>query len=420
MRRAAVGLLAVTALAGCSTFAPEEGRVSEINKSAGGYAEQAILLNVIRAQKYEPLSFVTVTGLDGTTSVQGSLGFGGFTLGPHLPTSPHTFLLGPDAVARTGSNTFHVSVVDDPASFVALLSPMTPATIAFFINQGYPRELLFFLAVDRITVQPPAKAGAAAAPATYRNDPTDAGYGDFIGVMASLLRNGLVAELDVGSVPSGRSLPGSTLCFDASLPVPAFARTASPAPVAGTCVGAQWLDATPAAGASPGGGAGAGPGMVSGGDGTLWVASADGKAIRHLVPGKPPEEFPQPAQPKTPGKPRLIAFPVTDGDGVTYQIYFRSVYSVYSYLGALRRGAHGRPTDISNLLPPDSSNSGGILNITADRTGCFAEVDYDHGHYCVPATANNTKRVFSLLHQLQELSTAPSNAPTTLTVTAVP
>jgi hypothetical protein len=96
------------------------------------------------------------------------------------------------------------------------------------------------------------------------------------------------------------------------------------------------------------------------------------------------------------------------------------VYGVYAYLGALRRGVGGRPTDISNLLKLDADGKGGILDITATRGDCFAAIDYEGRHYCVPQRADNTKRLFNLLHQLQEISTAPSNAPTTLTVTNVP
>jgi hypothetical protein len=419
---AAVGLaLAVfcsALLSGCATFRPEEGRIGEINKSASDYTEQAVLLNVVRSERYEPLSFLVVTGLDGTTSLTGSLGFAGFTLGPHPAASPRDFLIGPNAVSRTGSNTFHVSVIDDPPSFVALLSPLTPATLAFFANEGYPRELLFFLMVDHIRVTRP-EPGARAK--LYRNDPSDtAAFPDFIGVMATLLRDGLTAEIDVAGVPSGRALPKSALCFDPSLPPPPFVDTGSAAAAGGgfgaSCENARWVEAAGAASAPP-------PlnlGMVAAPDGSLWTPLPGGMVIRHLVPGKPPEDFELPPRKKDPATAPLIAFPLVDPDGTKYEVSFRSVYGVYAYLGALRRGVGGRPTDISNLLKLDSDGKGGILDITGVRGDCFTAVDYEGGHYCVPTRADNTKRLFNVLRQLQEISTAPSNAPTTLTVTNVP
>ena len=416
----AASVLAVSLLlAGCATFRPEEGRISEINKSQSDYTEQSVLLNVVRSEKYEPLSFVVVTGLDGTNSLSGSLGFGGFTLGPHLHSNPRSFLLGPDSVSRAASNTFHVSVVDDPPSFVALLSPLNPATLAFFANEGYPRELLFFLLVDHIRV---TDAGPGGRVKLYRNDPSDpAAFPEFIGVMGTLLKDGLTAEIDVAGVPAGRALPKSALCFDPSLPPPPFvgagAGAAANPGVAGSCETARWVEA---GGASAGGEAAPTMAMVAASDGSLWTPLPGGNVIRHLVPGKPFEDFPLPAKKRNPATAPLIAFPLVDANGTKYEVSFRSVYGVYAYLGALRRGFGGRPTDISNLLKLDSDRRGGILDITADRGACFTAVDYEGSHYCVPAGADNTKRLFNLLHQLQQISTAPSNAPTTLTVTNVP
>ena len=417
--RAMCALACSGLLSGCATFRPEEGRIGEINKSASDYTEQSVLLNVVRSEKYEPLSFIVVTGLDGTNSLTGSLGFAGFTLGPHPAASPRDFLLGPNAVSRTGSNTFHVSVVDDPPSFVALLSPLTPATLAFFANEGYPRELLFFLLVDHIRVTEPARGSKAK---LYRNDPSDpAAFQDFIGVMATLLNDGLTAEIDVAGVPAGRALPKSALCFDPSLPPPPFTGASSAgAGLAASCETARWVE-----GAASGAAAASGPptmtlGMVAAPDGSLWTPLPGGTVIRHLVPGKPPEDFALPPKKKDPATAPLIAFPLVDAEGTIYEVSFRSVYGVYAYLGALRRGGGGRPTDISNLLKLDGDGKGGILDITAARGACFTAVDYEGGHYCVPERADNTKRLFNLLHQLQQISTAPSNAPTTLTVTNVP
>lgn len=159
--------------------------------------------------------------------------------------------------------------------------------------------------------------------------------------------------------------------------------------------------------------------MFAGSDGSLWVFLSDENEIRHLVPGKPVEDYDLPKPRKTSAQAPLTSFPLKAADGTIYDVYVRSAYSVYAYLGALRRGNGAAATDITNLMPPDAARYGGILNITGDKTGCFVSVDYN-GHYCVPSGAGNTKRIFSLLHQLQEINTAPSNAPTTLTVTSVP
>ena len=187
----------------------------------------------------------------------------------------------------------------------------------------------------------------------------------------------------------------------------------------GSCESARWVEG----GGAGGGSSGAAPpalSMVASPDGSLWTPLPGGNVIRHLVPGKPFEDFTLPAKKKDPATAPLIAFPLVDAAGTRYEVSFRSIYGVYAYLGALQRGANGRPTDISNLLQLDRDGKGGILDITAAKGACFTAIDYEGSHYCVPQGADNTKRLFNLLHQLQEISTAPSNAPTTLTVTNVP
>lgn len=415
-------------LSACTTFAPTENRVGEINKNASDYTAQATLLNLARAKLDEPLTFVSITGLDGTNSISGTAGFGGFALGPHLHTAPRSFLLGPDSLTRSGSNTFHVSVVDDPASFVALLSPVTPATIGFFNNQGYPRELLFFLFVDRVREIVPGAGTAPAKVTDYVNDPTEAlasadhphPFGEFQGLLGSLLDAGLSAQLDVTALPTGRALPKSKLCFDPMAPRPNFHGTkALKISEAASCDGVDWLETVAAAGAGGGSSAG-GPTLVPAPDGSAWLTLPGQDKVAHVTVTGLVATFDLPKAKEKPKQLPLTAFPLIDSDGIKYQVYTRSVYGVYAYLGALLQANHGRGTDIDNLLKADGSGYGGMLHITSDKAGCFTEVDYRGTHYCIPQGASNTKRVFALLHQLQELNTAPSNAPTTLTVTNVP
>jgi hypothetical protein len=148
LSRAAIAIMLISAISACTSFDPLDSTGESFNRNTTDYSNDAILLNIVRSSLYEPLSFITITSISGLSSATGTLGFAGFTLGPAKP--PVTFILGPNSAARTNTNTANVNVVDDPASWVALLAPVNPATIAFFINQGYPRELLFFLFTDRL------------------------------------------------------------------------------------------------------------------------------------------------------------------------------------------------------------------------------------------------------------------------------
>lgn len=429
--RVAIGLALMSAVGACTAFDPMDSRGETLNRSAGDYANDAILMNIVRSQLYEPLSFVTITGVTGVSSVTGSLGFGGFTLGPAKP--PLTYLLGPDSASRTNSNSFNISVVDDPASFAALLAPVNPAIIGFFINQGYPRELLFFLFTDHVRqVEEDANGRITKVVNQYFNDPnnnTSVGFGSFIAKMGTLLHQGLTAEVDITTTPTGRSLPPSKLCLDPSLPEPGFAANAPvPPALAATsnvlCENAPWIasQSAPSAGSASGGsGSSASAGvsnMTVAANGTLWALLAGQNEILQVTPNGTMKQFALPAAPKPskkPSEPGLAAYEFTDGGGNHYQLFTRSTYGAYEYIGALLRNK----TDIDNLLG-NGPGYNGIIRVDAMYGGnCFAAVAYRSEPYCVPADAWNTKRVFALLHQLQQLNTAPSNTPTTLTVTPI-
>jgi hypothetical protein len=55
----------------------------------------------------------------------------------------------------------------------------------------------------------------------------------------------------------------------------------------------------------------------------------------------------------------LAAFEFDDGYGDRYQLFTRSTYAAYQFVGALLRNG----TDIDNLLPPAGSGSKGLVDV---------------------------------------------------------
>jgi len=518
MRNKALVGLSTCVLSACTAFSPFNQTGEEVNRDATQYSNNALLLNVVRASLSEPLTFITITGLDGTASTTGTLGLPSIIFGPHAATSPKNYAFGSNSTSRTNSNTFHVSVVDDPASFESLLTPLNPGMLALFVGQGYPRELMFFLTVNRIReVRLKDKSTLVEAVLhEWRNDPDDPDFGEFIGFMASLLVGGLTAQTDITSIAAGKTFPLSKVCFDEFLRRPAFddgifdsaerklavsagapaidypvrkptfapeglgdtaragsvtgvaakidyatptlaldAQAAQVVANAGTLALAMsemdncsanegWVETKISPNAGPaqnstgqGQSAAASPtpnpsqssALIVGPDGALWIFNvAANKVTRVAVDkaGKLATLTSDPVDASPPPKPEqpTIAYSLTLKDPTGdrhFQIFMRSTYGVYDYVGALLR-----KKDIRNLLAPDESNYGGIVNVTKlaesdnSPSDCFASVAYHDQAYCVPGNAVNTKRLFALLHSLQELMTAPSNSPTTLQVTNVP
>lgn len=142
-------------LVGCADLDNIHERTITVNRGTADYYNELILLNIARASKGEPLTFVSLANFTGHNTLQGTAGLPTITVGPHTPATPtpeRNYGFGPNTVSCTASNDWNASVLDDPASYAGLLAPTNPATIGFFINQGFSREILLFLFVDRMVV----------------------------------------------------------------------------------------------------------------------------------------------------------------------------------------------------------------------------------------------------------------------------
>ena len=95
---------------------------------------------------------------------------------------------------------------------------------------------------------------------------------------------------------------------------------------------------------------------------------------------------------------------------IKVQILLRSAFGVYQFLGKLL----ARNSEIGLYTGLDSDKK--LLTISHDTNYCFVHVSYSGEHYCVPNTANNTKKIFAVLRQLVALNTPYANQPATLTV----
>jgi hypothetical protein len=186
------------------------------------------------------------------------------------------------------------------------------------------------------------------------------------------------------------------------------------------CDYAPWISAKSAGAAGGGtsvaGGASGGlSSLVVASDGTLWTTLGASTEIVRIAPDGSTRNFVLPKSSKQPGDAGLVAFGFDDTQGHHFQLFTRSTYGAYRYLGAL---LHNN-ADVKNLLKEDSSGYGGIIKVVPSASACFAEITYRNEPYCVPQNAEHTKQVFGLLHQLQQLNTAPANAPAAITTIPV-
>ena len=122
-----------------------------------------IFLNLIRASHDYPLSFATIGTVSPQITNTTSLALPSFLFGPHIgsyATAPAAaaplFTPGRDVIFgnTTAGNTtavqtlFQVTTLETGAFYQGFLRPIDLQTLNYFIRQGYPRELLFWLFTD--------------------------------------------------------------------------------------------------------------------------------------------------------------------------------------------------------------------------------------------------------------------------------
>ena len=410
-------------LGGCSVLdSAIDGRAHTVNKSASDYASVAILRNIIRAKNYEPLNFVTLTAFTGHDTLNAAL--------PSLGIYPSRPTIGVDnsTVGTTFSNDFNVSVLDDPGSYAALLEPINPALMGLFIKAGYPRELIYLLFIDYIRTPDQGTVSV------YKNfpepttedrdttrwigctDPTDRStqnrphvYGEkvfnkTVCKIESLVRQGLTVEIDSDFQPSADVIPSYRFCFDPALPVPVpdhfnndtftgggkfnyfdkFEKGKKSAPKCDAPKATNVL--------------------------TKWTQPESGNPTVGLsvdAAGK-----------NTSGKQMTImrkaraSYTVIDSSGEILEIHTRSVLGAYQFLGQI---LHDQFTN-AELRYADTQDYTLLKPLPYDNGECFVSVSDDGETYCIPKSAANTKRIFSLLRQLTGLLTRPNNQPATPTV----
>ena len=145
--------LLVSALVGCSVVDDFSGRAVDFNMQAEQVQEQNLLLNVVRASLRRPMQFTGLQSITGNASVSGN-GSLSFPFGPPGHRPPKS--LSPDVLGLGGSisggPTFIVPVLDTQEFYEGILNPISLQVFDYYLEQGFPPEMLFDLFVSRIVV----------------------------------------------------------------------------------------------------------------------------------------------------------------------------------------------------------------------------------------------------------------------------
>ena len=390
-------------LAGCITVGQIDRRAVTVDQQVGSTQNQFVLVNLARASREEPVYFVAFNqlGASGTTDLR--VGFPQFFLGPNLPAVDKiaTFDAGASTFLDNQSNTnFQMSLLGSKDFYAGLMAPLGLRDVDLLLHQGYSRELIFYLVIQKakITLVPADGKPSPIPPRVVYNDPSDSeNFALFQYYVKEAMEHGLTTETyltpdgaaDDSSSDSGggdKSSGGdksakakapklqteAELCYDKALALPSDIRDIAPGSFCG-----DKPDIRPA-GESP--------------SAPLYVTLHDPKFALHDQP-------------------------------LQIEVTTRSIFEIYYYLGRIIRS--GRPLDLQAFdLPAEKIAAAPLIDVAIDHKSgdradgaCFTAVRFEGERYCVPLEgSDNTKHIFGILNALIALKQSNADIPVTQTV----
>jgi hypothetical protein len=423
LRALVAGAFCAGLLSACAAVDPVDNRYDNISRSWAKARNESIFLNLIRASYNDPLSFTTVSNVTPSMTNASGIALPSFSIGPPncLPTfgptgivtsRACTFPTGvPGAATALGNTTandnltissnFSVSTQETTAFYTGFLKPIDLQTLAYFIRQGYPPELLFWLFADSFELQPTASVGNVIG---YRYDPPDSYGCPRHDPLHRCFREWIWIALLSGLTVEEKTIVTKFQSKWDSTTIARFCFSRVAAQRAKEAMGEKFaarIDQKYMHFPAP-------PSPVCG---SSWGDRNDQEA---LITDPQPDTF---------------KFTVA---GATFRVTPRSAYGVFEFLGNQMRMQRkdipptpgkafywgppwgpplGEPDE--TVVPPKlmtvTDESPLIAVVPAGQGECFVHSWYLNSDYCVPEDAVITKTIFSLLAQLIAIQTQASD-----------
>ncbi|MGA8171354.1 MAG: hypothetical protein WB816_11090 [Methylocystis sp.] len=387
-------LLAAVALSigACAATDHFQQRIDRYDLAAAESRDQMIFTNILRASRAEPLSFVQMGQITGSTTAAATVGLPSIILGPHIPVatslasnalqSESIFGGNPlggsgytgNSVTMNGSTNFQVTPSETKEFYNGLLAEVEPHTLEFFVQQGIARELLFYLFTDKVIEERGGKRRE------LRNDPLDPTFPEFQKYVRLAMAYGLSSEPVREKGGASKTNGAKTVTINLTDATAKSDDQSTKQRQWRLCFNQLYKspNAPPAANAP------------SCGDSTV---SRDN---------------------------RVVSFIGHEGARVELHVLPRSAFAIFKYLGRIVAGGEqARVTLFSeDAIDRPPFNDDQLFVVQEGVIGdCFVSEFFEGKFYCVPREgAVNTKRVLGLLTQLIALNTSISQIPVAPTV----
>ena len=428
-------------LGACALVDPVDSRYDTITRSLAKARNEAIFLNLIRASYDYPLSFNTIANVTPTMTNTSSFALPTFSSGPPncilaaIPGTTRTcsFPMGaPGASTIFGSTTasnstavstnFNVSTEETGSFYEGFLKPIDLTILDYFIRQGYPRELLFWLFTDSFELTLPGTR-----PLGFRyNPPHDLGCDSedkkrrcFTDWVHTATFSGLTVEEKTQERASAGAGAGGAGAGGSSGP------TAKPTTYTYARFCFNYVLAKQAAALAP---------LLA------KQAALDEDVSQNDLFNSGLQCGSSSWHPENDAlKPQEDILPLRFNNNITFRIVPRSAYGVFQFLGMLIRlqRENYQPPPYPPDTPPDPEHypsrrswvgdmppvletvyplsnpddKAKLIQFIAGDAGaqCFVYTWLDDANYCIPNEAQTTKLIFAILAQLIAIQTTAAD-----------
>jgi hypothetical protein len=392
--------IAVLAASGCAaidnSFSP---RVSTLNFGVDRATNDAILTNIIRASRFQPLTFVGISKVSGSQQASLTNGLPTLTFGANLTPQQKQFSFANNSINQQAAGNFDVVPLASREFTKGLLLPLSMLEFELLLRQGFPRELLFNLVVEAIEFTwcetfhgKPPKRKCEGKHMVNPNNPadnnTDKWY-SFQNIVKKLVSDEINVESREQDKRGARrgdkadqvplTMITSRFCFDSNAPTTfKFGRQLR--------CGTSWY-------------------YSKTDDQTMRVNQQSTLFYDEVIDiGIHVPEVRGPIQVSN------------------VRVQMRSIYGIFRYLGQLlvSEKAAALAFPVSDRMS-DAPRYPLLQVETGPALSCFASVQFDAEHFCVPESGSPaTNLVFSILAQLIALKTQPGDLAFTPTVRVAP
>jgi hypothetical protein len=143
-----IALVVASLISGCATVDQFGSRIYDGNINSQSALNQETVLNIVRASRYQPLSFVAITQVTGGQMEALSTGLPTISLGPHQPVNDQVYQIS-NSLSSQFSGGYQSNPLISTQFQDGMLSPVPLRTLSQLIA-SHPRETVFYSLVTKL------------------------------------------------------------------------------------------------------------------------------------------------------------------------------------------------------------------------------------------------------------------------------